>query len=193
MNTLPIFSESSPLYHTLQKPEPLTPQEEKDLEVAHQRLQKIVQKAQEANVPLVIDAEETWIQPAIDYFTYSALISHTTADSPLIYGTIQAYLKDAKERLVLAKKAANKMGLPMGVKLVRGAYMSTESQIAASLGYDSPIHNSIKHTHHCYNDCASFMLHELAKGPGSLVLATHNSESGKKSLHYMKFSFSQFY
>ncbi|KAL8113907.1 hypothetical protein AgCh_020987 [Apium graveolens] len=179
MNTLPIFSESSPLYHTLQKPVPLSPQEEQDLELAYQRLQKIVLKAQEANVPLVIDAEETWIQPAIDYFTYSALISHTKTDYPLIYGTIQAYLKDAKERLVLAKKAANKMGLPMGVKLVRGAYMSTESQIAASLGYDSPIHNSIKHTHHCYNECASFMLHELTKGPGSLVLATHNSESGK--------------
>ena len=179
MNTLPIFSNSSPLYHTLQKPEPLSSQEEQDLELAYERLQKIVLKCHEANVPLVIDAEETWIQPAIDYFTYSAAVMHTTADSPLIYGTIQAYLKDSNERLVLAKKAADKMGVPMGFKLVRGAYMSTESQIAASLGYDSPIHNSIRHTHHCYNDCASFMLDELAKGPGSLVLATHNSESGK--------------
>ncbi|XP_017234453.1 proline dehydrogenase 2, mitochondrial [Daucus carota subsp. sativus] len=179
MNTLPLLSESSPLYHTLQKPEPLSLQEERDLELAYNRLQKIIQKCHDANVPLVIDAEETWIQPAIDYFTYSASIMHTTVDSPLIYGTIQAYLKDAHERLVLAKKAADKMRLPMGVKLVRGAYMSAESQVAASLGYESPIHNSIRHTHRCYNDCASFMLDELAKGPGSLVLATHNCESGK--------------
>lgn len=179
MNTLPIFTDSSPLYHTLHKPEALNSQEEENLELAHQRLHSIIQKCQESNVPLVIDAEETLIQPAIDYFTYSAAILHSEDDSPMIYGTFQAYLKDTKERLVCAKKAADKMGLRMGVKLVRGAYMSTESQIAASLGHDSPIHNSIKHTHDCYNDCASFMLNEIANGPGSLVLATHNFESGK--------------
>ncbi|XP_017232731.1 proline dehydrogenase 1, mitochondrial [Daucus carota subsp. sativus] len=179
MNTLPIFSDSSPLYHTLHEPEALNSQEEKDLELAHQRLNKIIQKCQEALVPLVIDAEETLIQPAIDYFTYSAAIVHSKEDSAMIYGTFQAYLKDTKERLVCAKRAADKMGLRMGVKLVRGAYLSTESQVAASLGYDSPIHSSIQHTHDCYNDCASFMLNEVATGPGSLVLATHNFESGK--------------
>lgn len=179
MNTLPIFTDSSPLYHTLHKPEALNSQEEKDLELAHQRLHNIIQKCEEANVPLVIDAEETLIQPAIDYFTYSAAILHSKDYSPVIYATFQAYLKDTKERLVCAKKAADKMGLRMGVKLVRGAYLSTESQIAASLGYESPIHNSIKHTHDCYNDCASFMLNEITNGPGSLVLATHNFESGK--------------
>lgn len=179
INTLPIFTDSSPLYHTLQKPEPLTSQEEQDLQLGHQRLHNIIEKCLEANVPLVIDAEETLIQPAIDYFTYSAAIKHNKDDKPIIFGTIQAYLKDAKERLLLAKKAADKMGLPMGVKLVRGAYMSTETQVAASLGHESPIHNSIHHTHACYNNCASFMLEEVANGPGALVLATHNFESGK--------------
>ncbi|KAK6128768.1 hypothetical protein DH2020_037474 [Rehmannia glutinosa] len=91
----------------------------------------------------------------------------------------RAYLKDARERLVIAKKAADEMGVPIGFKLVRGAYMSSEKRFALSLGVNSPIHDSIEDTHACYDDCAAFMLEEIAKGSGSVVLATHNLESGK--------------
>ncbi|KAI3713104.1 hypothetical protein L1987_71675 [Smallanthus sonchifolius] len=179
LKTLPIFSESSPFYHTLQKPSPLTAEEEHDLELAHQRLINICNKSIECNVPVVIDAEDTSIQPGIDYFTYSTAVMYNKGQKPLIFGTIQAYLKDAGERLVEAKKAADKMGLPVGFKLVRGAYMWSESQLANSLGVESPIHNSINETHNCYNGCASFMLDEISNGAGGLILATHNLESGK--------------
>ncbi|KAK9272235.1 hypothetical protein L1049_002606 [Liquidambar formosana] len=179
LNTFPIFADSSPFYHTLKKPDPLTPQEEHDLQLGHQRLQKLCQKCLEANVPLSIDAEDTFVQPAIDYFTYSAAIIHYKDNNPIIFGTIQAYLKDAKQRLFLATQAAEKMGVPMGFKLVRGAYMSSETQLASSLGFESPIHKSIQDTHACYNDCASFMLEKIASGSGAVVLATHNVESGK--------------
>ncbi|KAL4568617.1 hypothetical protein LXL04_024232 [Taraxacum kok-saghyz] len=178
LKTLPIFSESSPFYHTLEKPSPLTPEEEHDLDLAHQRLVKICNKSIESNVPVVIDAEDTSIQPGIDYFTYSAAVMYNKGQKPLIFGTIQAYLKDAGERLYATKKAADQMGLPVGFKLVRGAYMSSESQLANSLNVESPIHNSIGDTHKCYNDCASFMLDEVSNGAGGLILATHNLDSG---------------
>lgn len=177
-NTFPIFSESTPLYHTLKKPEPLTPEEEQHLLLGQQKLLKLCQACAEANVPLVIDAEHTKVQPAIDYLTYSSAIKYNKDDNPIVYGTIQAYLKDAKERLLLATKAADKMGLPMGFKLVRGAYMSSERKLASSLGYQSPIHNSIQQTHDCYNDCASFLLEAIADRSHGLILATHNVESG---------------
>ncbi|KAK7266684.1 hypothetical protein RIF29_19334 [Crotalaria pallida] len=176
---LPIFAESSPLYHTQKRPEPLTPEEEKDLELANQRLLELCQKCVKANIPLLVDAEHTTVQPAIDYFTYSSAIMHNKDDNPIVYGTIQTYLKDAKERLLLTAKGADKMGVPMGYKLVRGAYMSTESKLAESLGYASPIHNTIQATHKCFNDCSSFLLEKIANGPGNVVLATHNVESGK--------------
>ncbi|KAK6266476.1 hypothetical protein QUC31_017313 [Theobroma cacao] len=179
LNTFPIFSDSSPLYHTPQRPEPLTPQEELDFQLAHQRLLKLCQKCVEDNVALTIDAEDTSLQPAIDYLTYSSALMYNRDDNPIVYGTIQAYLKDAKERLFLAEKTAEKLGIPMGFKLVRGAYMTSERKLASSLGYDSPIHNSIQETHACYNDCASFMLERIADGHGAVVLATHNVESGK--------------
>ncbi|KVI02609.1 Proline dehydrogenase [Cynara cardunculus var. scolymus] len=187
LKTLPIFSESSPFYHTLEKPAPLTPEEESDLELAHQRLVNICNKSIECNVPVVIDAEDTSIQPGIDYFTYSAAVMYNKGEKPLIFGTIQAYLKDAGERLFETKRAADKMGLPVGFKLVRGAYLWSESQLANSIGVESPIHNSIDETHKCYNGCASFMLDEVSNGPGGLILATHNLDSGFGVSKYLPF------
>ncbi|KAJ9564271.1 hypothetical protein OSB04_000237 [Centaurea solstitialis] len=179
LKTLPIFSNSSPFYHTLVKPPPLTSQEQSDLELAHQRLVNICDKSIECNVPVVIDAEDTSIQPGIDYFTYSAAVMYNRGEKAQVFGTIQAYLKDAGERLVATKRAADKMGLPVGFKLVRGAYMWSESQLANSVGVESPIHDGIGATHDCYNGCASFMLDEVANGPGGLILATHNLDSAK--------------
>ncbi|KAL9323626.1 hypothetical protein ACSQ67_008483 [Phaseolus vulgaris] len=178
-DSLPIFAETSPLYHTQKRPEPLTPEEESDLQLANQRLLQLCQKCEEANIPLLVDAEHTTVQPAIDYFTYAASIKHNKASNPIVFGTIQTYLKDAKDRLLLTTNAAEKMGVPMGFKLVRGAYMSTERKLAQSFGHASPIHNTIQDTHNCFNDCASFMLEKVANGPDSVVLATHNIESGK--------------
>ncbi|KAJ6290564.1 hypothetical protein OIU78_026328 [Salix suchowensis] len=178
-NSFPVFSDSSPLYHTLEKPEPLTPQEEIDLQSGQERLWKLCEKCVQAKIPLTVDAEHIAVQPAIDYLTYLTAIKHGKNGNPIVYGTIQAYLKDAKERLLLATKAADEMGIPMGFKLVRGAYMSSERKIASSLGYESPIHNSIQETHACYNDCAAFMLENIANSSNAVILATHNVESGR--------------
>ncbi|GAA0147954.1 oxidase [Lithospermum erythrorhizon] len=177
--SLPLFTELSPLYHTPNKPQPLTIQEEKDLQLAHDRLQKICEKCVETDVPLLVDAEDTIVQPAIDYMTYSAAITYYKDDDPIVFGTIQAYLRDAKERLIQTTNAAEKMGVPMGFKLVRGAYMSSEGRLAAAYGAKSPIHDSIAQTHACFNGCASFMLDQIANGSGAVVLATHNIESGR--------------
>ncbi|XP_077215356.1 methylenetetrahydrofolate reductase family protein [Tasmannia lanceolata] len=178
-NSFPVLSNSSPLYHTQSEPDPLSQTEEQDLQLAHQRLFKLCEKCLQHILPLLVDAEYTSIQPAIDYFTYSAALHYNKDDNPIVYGTIQAYLKDAKERLVQAIEVAEKKGIPIGFKLVRGAYMTRETQLASSLGAPSPIHSSIQETHACYNECALFMIEKIAKGHGSVVLATHNLDSGK--------------
>lgn len=178
-NSLPLFADSSPFYHTPEKPEPLTAEEQSDLELAHARMSEICTNSTDQNLPILIDAEDTAIQPAIDYFAYTAAIEFTEGDDePLIYNTCQAYLKDAKDKLVIAVKAADQMNVPLGIKLVRGAYMLLENRLADSLGVPSPIHDSIQNTHACYNECADFMLNQIALGSTALVLATHNMESG---------------
>ncbi|XP_058112361.1 proline dehydrogenase 1, mitochondrial-like [Magnolia sinica] len=179
IESLPFLSNSSPLYHTTSEPEPLTEKEEEDLKLAQQRLSKLCEKCHQTNLPLLVDAEYTSVQPAIDYFTYSAAIRFNNDENPIVYGTIQTYLRDAKERLVKAVEAAERRGISIGFKLVRGAYMTRETQLASASGAASPIHSSIQETHDCYNECTSFMLEKIAGGHGSVVLATHNLESGK--------------
>lgn len=105
----------------------------------------------------------------------------------MVLGTVQCYLRDAKERLVGIVEAAEREGFVMGVKLVRGAYMTRESEMAAALGVESPIHGSIGETHRCYDECASFMLERIAGGSVSLVLATHNVESGTRCSVFVMF------
>ncbi|KAL3629521.1 hypothetical protein CASFOL_026743 [Castilleja foliolosa] len=181
LKSLPIFSSSSSFYHTPTEPQPLTPPEEHDLLLAYQRLNKICERAVESNVPLLIDAEDTSIQPAIDYLSYSAAVAYSRGENedPIIFNTIQAYLKDAKDRMVIAKGAADEMGVPLGFKLVRGAYMSSEKRLADELGVESPIHDCIQDTHACFDECADFLLGEIANGSSSVVIATHNVQSGK--------------
>ncbi|GER49230.1 proline dehydrogenase [Striga asiatica] len=183
LKSLPILSNISPLYHTPTKPQPLTLHEEHDLQLARARLDRICRRAVEADIPLLIDAEDTSIQPAIDHFAYSAAVEHSGREdgSPIIFNTIQAYLKDSKERLVAAKEAADQMGVPVGFKLVRGAYLSSERMLADRLGVKSPVHDSIGETHTCFDSCADFLLEEIGCGSGYAVLATHNVESDFKN------------
>ncbi|KAF3554394.1 hypothetical protein F2Q69_00016056 [Brassica cretica] len=181
LHSFPVFSGSSPLYHTISEPEPLTVVEEQELDKAHERIKSICIRCQESNVPLLIDAEDTILQPAIDYMAYwSAIMFNSDKSRPIVYNTIQAYLKDAGERLHLALRESEKMKVPIGFKLVRGAYMSSEVKLAASLGYKSPVHDTIQETHACYNECMGFLMEKASNGTGiAVILATHNTDSGK--------------
>ncbi|KAK7252889.1 hypothetical protein RIF29_37146 [Crotalaria pallida] len=119
-------------YSTLRKDHihPLSREEEKDLELANQRLLELCQKCVQANILLFVDAEHATVQLAINYFTYSSTVMDNKYDNPIVYGTIQTYLKDVKERLLQTAKGADKLGVPMSYKLVRGAYMSVENRLA---------------------------------------------------------------
>lgn len=43
-------------------------------------------------------------------------------------------------------------GYNLGIKLIRGAYMNEERELAAAGGYTSPVFDTIEGTHACYND-----------------------------------------
>ncbi|XP_020682676.2 proline dehydrogenase 1, mitochondrial [Dendrobium catenatum] len=179
--SLQILTDASPLYHTPRAPPPLTEEEERELHLSHNRLATLCHHCSgAANLPLLVDAEYTSVQPAIDYLIYAAALDFNKDERrPLVHGTIQTYLKDSKERLIQAVDGAKKAGISIGFKLVRGAYLSRETALASSLGMASPIHRSIQETHACFNDCAAFMIERIVKGSCSVVLATHNLESGK--------------
>lgn len=177
-DVLPFLAEESPTYHVTSPPDPLTKEEEIDLTLAHERLSELCKACEQEGLPMLIDAEYSSVQPAIDYIIHAAAAEFNKGARPLIYGTIQAYLKDSFSRLNLAVKGSHSRGLSYGVKLVRGAYISRENEMASSLRVPSPIHANIEGTHRCYNSCAAFMLEQAANGDGAVVLATHNMDSG---------------
>jgi len=176
---LPILAAESPTHSVQTMPEPLTKEEEHDWTLAHQRLWKLCRACEIQGMPLVVDAEYMSLQPAIDTIVYAAMLEFNKGCPPVVYGTFQAYLKDTKPRLSLALKGASEHGISLGVKLVRGAYITRETAVAASYNVPSPIHPSIQETHRCYDECAAIMLEEVANGKGSLLVGTHNVNSGK--------------
>lgn len=52
-----------------------------------------IQHAQNKGVRVLVDAEQTYFQPAISYITVNRLMPRFNQDQPIIFNTIQGYLK----------------------------------------------------------------------------------------------------
>jgi len=141
------------------------------------RLDEIAQLASSLGVRLMVDAEHTYLQPAIDHAVLRLQRAHNKV-YPAIYGTRQAYLVDCAAQLSLDIERARREGWHLGVKLVRGAYMVHERQRAAALGYDDPIHPSAEATHASFDEAIKQLLvHCPCPERTSLMVATHNQPS----------------
>lgn len=189
LDSLPVLADPSPT-HSLSPATvaPLSVDEVKSLEAAYERLRKICLSCREQGVPLLIDAEYQSVEPVVDHLAYAAAVEFNKPGDPLplVYATVQCYLKDAFPRLQRSYLEAQRRGVPFGVKLVRGAYLMRETQEAQAQGRASPVFESIQDTHRCYDTCAAFMIAAAAQGARSLakpqaavVLATHNYSSGE--------------
>jgi len=147
------------------------------------RLHKICKAASDANLPVMIDAEESWIQAAIDSLA-DEMMEHYNKHQPLVYNTIQLYRKDRLAFLKSSFAKAEKGGYYLGVKLVRGAYMEKERQRAAEHGYPSPIQETKADTDRDFNLAIDFCL-EFIERIGVCV-GTHNEESSLKLAHLIQ-------
>ncbi|TRM59231.1 FAD-linked oxidoreductase-like protein [Schizophyllum amplum] len=120
-------------------PAPLTQADALALAQLYSDLCRICARAQERGVRIIIDAEYSWYEPAIDAFTHALMrrvslrpsdscpFSDATKVQPLIYGTYQAYLRRTPAHLARAAADAAAGGYSLGVKLVRGAYHPFET------------------------------------------------------------------
>ncbi|KAJ7885777.1 FAD-linked oxidoreductase-like protein [Mycena olivaceomarginata] len=97
----------------------------------HADLERICTRAAERGVRIIIDAEYSWYQPALDALQQSQL-------QPLVYATFQAYLRRTPAQLVHALRDARTHGYALGVKLVRGAYHTHETAAHPAPGAGAP-------------------------------------------------------
>jgi hypothetical protein len=154
-------------------------------------IRKLCEYAGHKKVKLMMDAEQTYLQPAIDDIViglcrlYNPKVNSTGWKEPLVYNTYQLYLTDALGRLKTDLLRSEQKGYSFGVKLVRGAYMVAERARAIELNYPSPIHPSIEATHSAYDAGVKHVIESQAKYPRtadspcpvSMVVASHNHAS----------------
>ena len=95
-------------------------------------------EADARGVRIMIDAEETWLQDAIDGLAESMMRRHNT-DRCVVFTTAQLYRHDRLDYIRSMESQARTEGWVAGVKLVRGAYMEKERERAAEEGRPSPI------------------------------------------------------
>jgi len=152
----------------------LSVKELKDWEAVNTRLLTICDAAAKHKTPLLIDAEQTWIQPAIDYIAIEVIKKYNTTE-PVIYNTYQMYLKKSYNNLKRDIQNATVSKYILGVKLVRGAYMISERDRSAIQNIEDPILPNIEETHESYHSGVKIALSNLQHV--SIMIATHNKES----------------
>lgn len=139
-----------------------------------ERIDSICKAAYENDVPLFIDAEETWIQETIDRIVHQMSIKYNK-ERAIIYNTIQLYRHDRLEFFKNEIEAARKENRFVGMKLVRGAYMEKERERAAEKGYVDPIQPDKDSTDRDFNDAIKLAFEN--KDIVSICAGTHNEES----------------
>lgn len=147
------------------------------------RLDELATLATRMDVRLMIDAEQTYFQPAIDLLVLE-LQRVYNAKKAIVWGTYQCYLKDSYRRLTDDLHRAKNEGFLWGAKLVRGAYMTQETQRAKEKGYDNPIWPNIQATHENYNRSLAYVLGKLHRA--SVLVASHNQVSAEFATAEMK-------
>ena len=140
----------------------------------HSRVHDICEHAYAAGQPVFIDAEESWIQDAIDRLATSMMELYNQ-EQPIVYNTLQMYRTDRLQYLKDARRRAKADGYVYAVKLVRGAYMEKERERARQIGYASPIHATKEDTDAAYNAAIDYCLRHFKDM--AFVAATHNERS----------------
>ncbi len=162
--------------------EQLTEAEHADSKRLHKRVEQVCGEAHAAGVRLFIDAEESWIQKAIDDMAVE-MMRRFNKDKAIIYTTVQMYRTDRLEYLQWLQSEAKKGGFKIGVKLVRGAYMEKERDRAREHGYRSPIQPNKQATDRDYNLALRFCCDHMDEM--ALCVGTHNEESTALMLELM--------
>ncbi|MGH9948660.1 MAG: proline dehydrogenase family protein, partial [Pyrinomonadaceae bacterium] len=148
----------------------------------HSRVNDICEYAHGLGQPVFIDAEESWIQDAIDRLA-AEMMEKYNIHQPIVFNTIQLYRKDRLQYLYESRRRANKDGYLLGVKLVRGAYMEKERERAEKNGEESPIHENKSATDKDYDAATEYCLKHLDEV--SFVAGTHNEHSAYRLVSRM--------
>lgn len=164
------------LYKKVSASETLSPDETAAYNRVKARIERICQACYYAGMKLLIDAEHSWIQDAIDDLTRD-MMRRFNREKIVVYNTYQIYRHDKLASLKADHAVAETDGFMLGAKLVRGAYMEIERERAEEKGYPSPIQPNKPATDHDYDQALLFCLDHIDRV--GLMAGTHNEASSQ--------------
>jgi proline dehydrogenase len=148
-----------------------------------QRVETLCKAAYKKNVRLLVDAECSFIQTAIDTVVEEMMFKYNKSRC-VIYNTIQLYRKDRFQFLKEQHMRLSHAGCKTGFKLVRGAYLEQENNRAKALDYVTPINESKIITDKMFNDAIEYCIENI--DTISLCVGTHNENSCHLLINLMK-------
>lgn len=152
----------------------MNPDEQQEWEKAQARVLAICELAHEKKIPVMIDAEESWIQQTIDLLALN-MMRKFNREKAIVYNTYQLYRHDKLASVKADHAIAVKEKFILGAKLVRGAYMEKERKRAEEMGYPSPIQPDKQSSDKDYDNALDFCISQV--DTIALVAGTHNEES----------------
>lgn len=162
------------LLEKIQTKEKLTKGEVAEFEKVKARCEKICWAAFDKIEPIMIDAEESWIQEIIDDLALNMMRKYNR-ERVIIYNTYQMYRADKLADMQADHLIAKAAGFILGAKLVRGAYMEKERARAVSLGISTLIQPNKEATDKDFDAALRYCtdyVEEIA-----MVCGTHNEDS----------------
>lgn len=170
------------LWQKLGEGKTLTVEEATEWQKVTNRFERVCKAAHDANLPVLVDAEESWMQDAADNLVADMMAKYNK-EKAIVFNTLQMYRWDRLDYLKKLHERAKKEGFHIGMKVVRGAYMEKENKRAEELGYISPICISKEATDINYNECIAYMIDHI--DTMAIFAGTHNEDSSYKLMKLM--------
>ena len=171
------------ILHKINNNQTLNDEEQKIYNSFINRINLICEQAQIINTPVFIDAEESWIQGAIDKIVLG-LMKKYNQKQVLVYNTLQMYRNDRLMYLDKIINTARRERFKLGFKLVRGAYHEKEIERAKEKGYKIPVHLKKEDTDKDFNKSLEICLNNIDLI--SICSGTHNIKSSEYLISLMK-------
>lgn len=160
----------------------LSPGEEAELKRFRERFEKICAHAAEVGTVVLVDAEESWLQPIVDRLTLEMMQRYNQQEA-WVWNTLQMYRRDRLAYLDDLIQLAKRDDFLLGFKLVRGAYMEKERDYAQKRGLSSPIQANKQASDHAFNSAVDRCLDNIDRI--SFCCGSHNEESNYRLMTAM--------
>ncbi|MGB4655021.1 MAG: proline dehydrogenase family protein [Bacteroidales bacterium] len=156
--------------------------EKDDKEFFEKSVETLCKTAYENDIPIMIDAEDSWYQEYLDELIENLMVKYNT-EKGIVFNTYQMYRTDRLEYLKGQLERAKEKNYIIGAKFVRGAYMEKERERAEQKGYPSPIQPDKISTDKHFDAGIEFAVDNLQNF--SIFCGTHNEKSNLRLAEHM--------